>query len=79
MSVPKTRIISELNVSSCSSREFQNSWIEDYGMVKNGDKAACILCSTTIVCRTSSVKRHYETNHNFSFEKIKRRTKKILK
>jgi len=42
MSVPKKRKICELNVSSCSSREFQNSWTEDYGMVKKGDKAVCI-------------------------------------
>lgn len=64
MSVLKKRKISELNVICCSSREFQNSWTEDYGMVKKGVKAVYILCSTTIACRTLSVKRHYETNHN---------------
>lgn len=78
MSVPKKRKISELNVSSCSSREFQNSWTEDYGMVKKSDKAVCILCSTTIVCRTSSVKRHYETNHNFLLKKTKEEQKEYI-
>ncbi|XP_060864294.1 SCAN domain-containing protein 3-like [Metopolophium dirhodum] len=63
---------------SCSSREFQNSWTEDYGMVKKGDKAVCILCSTTIVCRTSSVKRHYETNHNFLLKKTNEEQKEYI-
>ncbi|VVC24466.1 Hypothetical protein CINCED_3A013459 [Cinara cedri] len=43
MSVPKKRKISELNVISCSSRELQNSWTEDYGIVKKGNKATNTL------------------------------------
>ncbi|GFS81309.1 general transcription factor II-I repeat domain-containing protein 2A [Trichonephila clavipes] len=32
-------------------------------MINKGDKAVCVLCSGTVVCRTSSVKPHFETNH----------------
>ncbi|XP_072909805.1 general transcription factor II-I repeat domain-containing protein 2A-like isoform X2 [Hemitrygon akajei] len=46
-----------------SSRDFQEWWSERFGMIKKGDKAFCNFCSETVVCRTSSVKRHYETVH----------------
>ncbi|GFS92533.1 general transcription factor II-I repeat domain-containing protein 2A [Trichonephila clavipes] len=48
--------------SKCS-REFQTWWAEKDGMINKGHKAVCVLCSETVVCRTSSVKRHFETNH----------------
>ncbi|GFT78537.1 general transcription factor II-I repeat domain-containing protein 2A [Trichonephila clavipes] len=54
--------------SKCS-REFQIWWAEKYGMINKGDKAVCVLCSGTVVCRTTSVKRHFETNHKFFCEK----------
>jgi len=47
-------------------------------MVKKGDKAVCILCSKAIVCRISSVKRHYETNHNFLLKKTKEEQKEYI-
>jgi len=47
-------------------------------MVKNGDKAVCIICSTTIVCRTSSVSRYYETNHNFLLKKTNEDQKEYI-
>ncbi|GFX57379.1 general transcription factor II-I repeat domain-containing protein 2A [Trichonephila clavipes] len=40
--------------SKCS-REFQTWWAEKYGMLNKGDKVVCVLCSGTVVCRTSSV------------------------
>jgi hypothetical protein len=46
-----------------SSRDFQDWWSERFGMIKNCDKALCILCSASVVCRTFSVKQHYETVH----------------
>ena len=33
-------------------------------MIENNGKALCILCNDSVVCRTSSVKQHFETNHN---------------
>ncbi|GFX96220.1 SCAN domain-containing protein 3 [Trichonephila clavipes] len=50
-------------------REFQTWWAEKYGMINKGDKAVCVLCSGTVVCRTSSVKRHFETNQKSFCEK----------
>ena len=36
-------------------------------MLKN-DRAVCTLCLESVVCRTTSVKRHYETKHENSFK-----------
>ncbi|XP_042212848.1 uncharacterized protein LOC121859962 [Homarus americanus] len=44
-------------------REFREYWTEKFGMIKKDNKALCILCSESVVCRTSSVKRHFETVH----------------
>ncbi|KAL7634403.1 UNVERIFIED_CONTAM: hypothetical protein RMT77_014780 [Armadillidium vulgare] len=44
-------------------REFKEYWTEKFGMVEKGNKALCIFCSETVVCRTSSVKRHFECVH----------------
>lgn len=54
---------------TCSSREYQAWWTNRYGMIEKDSKAICILCSKTVVCRTSSVKRHYETNHKFLLDR----------
>ena len=54
---------------TCSSREFQAWWTDRYGMIEKDSKAICILCSKIVVCRTSPVKRHYETNHKFLLDR----------
>ncbi|XP_069181810.1 general transcription factor II-I repeat domain-containing protein 2A-like [Procambarus clarkii] len=36
-------------------REFKEYWTEKFGMIMKDDKALCIFCSDTVVCRTSSV------------------------
>ena len=46
-----------------SGRAFQNTWTESFGMIERNGKALCILCSDSFVCHTSSVRRHFETNH----------------
>ena len=48
---------------SYSSRGFQSWWTEDYGMIRSNDGAVYVLGSNTVVCRTSSGKWHFETNH----------------
>ena len=53
-----------------SGREFQEWWTQRYGMIKKQDKAFCVMCSDSVVCRTSSVKRHYESNHSWLLDKI---------
>ncbi|GFT53914.1 general transcription factor II-I repeat domain-containing protein 2A [Trichonephila clavipes] len=47
-------------------------------MVNKGDKAVCVLCSRTVVCRTSSVKRHFETNHKPFCEKSEPEQKELI-
>ncbi|GFV33732.1 general transcription factor II-I repeat domain-containing protein 2A [Trichonephila clavipes] len=63
---------------SKSSREFQTWWAEKYGMINKGDKAVCVLCSRTVACRTSSVKRHFETNHKSFCEKSEPEQKELI-
>ncbi|XP_004873385.1 general transcription factor II-I repeat domain-containing protein 2A-like isoform X2 [Heterocephalus glaber] len=46
-----------------SGRSFQEAWTESFGVIERDGKALCILCSVSVVCRTSSVRRHFDTNH----------------
>ncbi|KAE9532699.1 hypothetical protein AGLY_009780 [Aphis glycines] len=46
-----------------TSRNFQERWTFKYGMIFKNNKALCVLCSESVVCRTSSVKRNFETIH----------------
>lgn len=52
-----------------SGRDFQDWWTERYGVINKKSKAFCSLCSESVVCRTSSVKRHYESNHKWLLSK----------
>ncbi|GFV45829.1 general transcription factor II-I repeat domain-containing protein 2A [Trichonephila clavipes] len=47
-------------------------------MINKGDKAVCVLFSGTVVCRTSSVKRHFETNHRSFCEKSEPEQKELI-
>ncbi|GFU99697.1 uncharacterized protein TNCV_977921 [Trichonephila clavipes] len=47
-------------------------------MINKGDKEVCVLCSGTVVCRTSSVKRHFETNHKSFCEKSEPEQKELI-
>ena len=68
----------KLKLSSSSSRGFQNWWTEEYGMICSDDKAVCVVCCNKVVCRTSSVKRHFETNHKDLYLKRKMNKEKLL-
>ncbi|GFU26179.1 uncharacterized protein TNCV_5106201 [Trichonephila clavipes] len=46
-------------------------------MINKGDKAVCVLCSGTVLCRTSSAKRHFETNHKSFCEKSEPEQKEL--
>lgn len=46
-----------------TKQNFQEWWTFKYGMIFKNNKGICILCSESVVCRTSSVKRHCETIH----------------
>lgn len=59
-------------------RSFVNTWTVDYGFIKHGDKSRCGLCSEIIVCRTSSIKRHFETHHKEIAEKNIEERKELI-
>ena len=46
-------------------RDFQEWWTQRYGMINKRNRAFCVMCSESVVCRGSSVKRHYESNHSW--------------
>ena len=47
-------------------------------MISSDDKAVCVLCCNKVVCRTSSVKRHFETNHRDFYLKTKEEQREII-
>lgn len=47
-------------------------------MSNKGDKAMRVLCSGTVVCRTSSVKRHFQTNQISVCQKSEPAQKKLI-
>ena len=46
-----------------SGRLFREEWTKLFGAIERNGKALCTLCGDSVVCRTLSVKRHFETNH----------------
>ncbi|XP_032064570.1 SCAN domain-containing protein 3-like [Thamnophis elegans] len=46
-----------------SGRSFQEAWTESFGVIEHSGKALCTLCNESVVCRTSSVRRHLDTKH----------------
>ena len=46
-------------------------------MIEKENKALCLFCFETVFCRTSSVKRHFESVHNHVNNKPKRNKKLI--
>ncbi|XP_072006342.1 general transcription factor II-I repeat domain-containing protein 2-like [Engystomops pustulosus] len=61
-----------------SGRSFQEAWTESYGMIERNGKALCVLCNESVVCRTSSVRRHFDTNHKTVAELEETERKKFL-
>lgn len=66
-----------------SGRQFKEWWTEMYGVTEYNEKSICVFCSGTVVCRTSLVKRHFETTHkdilNKSLEERKEYIAKAIK
>ena len=60
-------------------RTFQPTWTNEYGFVLGKDRAVCVLCLDNVVCRTSSVKRHFETRHQDEFKDTADKTETIKK
>ncbi|GFT29467.1 lysosomal alpha-glucosidase [Trichonephila clavipes] len=54
--------------SKCN-REYQTWRIRKYGLISKGNKAVHALRPEQVICGTSSVKRHFETNHKSSCQK----------
>ena len=65
-------------LSSSSSQGFQSWWTEDCGMISSNNKAVCVLCSNTVVCRSLSIKHHFEMNHRDLNLKTKEEQKEVI-
>ena len=59
-------------------RVFQNYWTEKFGVIEKDNKALCIFCLEKVVCRTSSVKRHFESFHNNINKKTKEEKRELI-
>ena len=60
------------------ARKFQKRWTEQYGVIAKNNKALCILCLKTAVCRTSSVRTHFESVHNELNTKTEEEKKELV-
>jgi hypothetical protein len=61
------------------NRAFQDNWTTDYGFVEKKDRAVCAFCCESVVCRTSSVQRHFQTKHQSKFTTPEERSEAIKK
>ena len=60
--------VKKAKLNSDSGRSFQETWTDSFGVIEHNSKALCILCGESVVCRTSSVRRHFNTNHKIVAE-----------
>lgn len=58
-------------------RPFQSSWTSDYGFVLQRNRAICAICRKSVVFRTTSVQRHFQTRHESRFKDNADRTETI--
>jgi len=56
---------------------FQDFWTNENGFIQQKDRAVCALCCETVVCRTSSVQRHYQTKHQSMFKNSEEKSEAI--
>jgi hypothetical protein len=56
---------------------FQDFLTNEYGFIQQKDRAVCALCCETVVCRTSSVQRHYQTKHQSMFKNSEKKSEAI--
>ena len=54
--------------SKSDLRQFQEWWTTDFGIFCRNDRAVCALCCENVVCRTSSIKRHFEIKYKKLFK-----------
>ena len=58
-------------------RPFREEWTVEYGVIPDGEKALCTLCTEKVVTRTSSVKRHFDTKHAHEIRRSEDRSRYI--
>ena len=59
-------------------RVFQKYWTEKFNVINKDNKALYIFCFETVVCRTSSVKRHFESVHNNISNKTEKEKRELI-
>ena len=60
-------------------RAFQPSWTKDFGFISQWERAVCAFCCENVVCRTSSVRRHFETKHDKTIKDDVDKVEEIMK
>ena len=46
---------------------FQDSWTNEYGFLQQKNRDVCVICCVSVVCRASSVQRHFQTKYQSTF------------
>jgi len=62
-----------------SGRSFQEAWTESFGLIERNGKALRIICTESVVCRTSNVRRPFNTTTKMLPNLVKLRKKSFLK
>ena len=48
------------------NRNFQEKWVENYGLIDKNGKLLSLICNITIIkCKVSNLRRQYVTNFEF--------------
>jgi hypothetical protein len=58
-------------------RSFKDFWTNEYGFIQQKDRAVCALSCESVLCRTSSVQRHYQTKHQSMFKTCEEKSEAI--
>ena len=59
-------------------RVFLKYWTEKFGVIEKDNKALPIFCFETVVCKTSSVKRHFENVHSNTGNKTEEEKRELI-
>ena len=59
-------------------RVFQKYWTEKFGVIEKDNKTLSIFCFETVVRKTSSIKRHFESVHNNISNKTEEEKRELI-
>ncbi|XP_066970849.1 uncharacterized protein [Macrobrachium rosenbergii] len=59
-------------------KKFKAFWTEKFGMIEQDNRAVCIFCSRSVICKTYAVKRHFENVHKDLSKKIEQEQRELI-